>query len=83
MTHPLGEHMQLHLITILKRHWSFEIENECEDVENYTGPMPGEVFTVLEFAMQWYKQLTEFNSTELLLLKIIKDCQKKRSLLEV
>ncbi|XP_060845567.1 jerky protein homolog-like [Rhopalosiphum padi] len=60
---------------------SFGIENdtnEYEDVENYSGPMPGEAFTALETAMQWYEQQPESNSTELLLLKRIKDLAAKK-----
>jgi len=62
---------------------SSEIENEYENVENYTGSTFCEAFTALESTMQWYEQQTECNSTELLLLKRIKDLATiKRSSLE-
>lgn len=61
-----------------------EIENEYEDAENYTGPTPGEVFTAIESEMQWYEQQPEWNTTELILLKRIKDLvAKKRSSLKI
>ncbi|KAL4085384.1 hypothetical protein QTP88_027243 [Uroleucon formosanum] len=61
-----------------------EIENEYEDAKKYTGPTPGEAFTLMESAMQWYEQQPECNTTELLLLKRIKALvAKKRNSLAV
>lgn len=39
---------------------SSEIENEYGNAKNYTSPMPGETFTALESAMQWYEQQPNF-----------------------
>lgn len=58
---------------------SFEIENNTngnEDVANFGGPTSDEVFTAFE--ARWYEQRPVFNSTELVLLKNIKDSAAKK-----
>lgn len=61
----------------------FKITNEYGNMKNYTGPTPSEAFTALESATQWYEQQPECNSTELLLLKRIKDLAAKKCSLKV
>ncbi|GFX73565.1 uncharacterized protein TNCV_2342701 [Trichonephila clavipes] len=53
-------------------------EDEDNNNESSKGPSKDDAFSALEAAMEWYKQQSECCSTQLLLLKRIRDLSAKK-----